>query len=116
MTHRHQLALLFAVLALGGCSTSTGPGGNTGSVEVTTTTTGEDIDPDGYTVTVGIDQRPIGVNATVTFSGLQTDIYAVTLGDVADNCEIDGSNPRSAPVVIGPPVEIDYVVTCVAIS
>lgn len=107
--------LILSLLALGACSTSP-DGSDFGSVVVTATTTGEDLDPDGYTVTLGTDVRPVGINGSVTFSDLETDIYAVTIGDVADNCEVSGSATRSAPVVLGPPVEIDYEVVCVAIT
>ena len=115
MTSRYPFAPflpLLAVLVYAACSTSTTPGGNTGSVDVTVATTGEDIDSDGYTVTLGTDERPIAVDGSVTFDGLQTGIYSVTLGDVATNCEVDGANPASAPVVLGPPVEIGFAVEC----
>jgi len=106
---------MLSLLALGACSTSP-DGSDFGSVTVTTTTTGEDLDPDGYTITLGTDERPIGIDATITFTGLETDVYAVTIGDVADNCDVvnPSSRTRSAPVILGPPVEIDYQVVCVA--
>jgi hypothetical protein len=115
MTSRYPFAPflpLLAVLVYAACSTSTTPGGNTGSVDVTVATTGEDIDSDGYTVTLGTDERPIAVDGSVTFTGLEAGIYAVTLGDVAENCDVAGSNPVSAPVVLGPPVEIGFAVEC----
>jgi len=115
MTSRYPFARflpLLAVLVYAACSTSTTPGGSTGSVDVTVATTGEDIDSDGYTVTLGTDERPIAVDGSVTFAGLEAGIYAVTLGDVAENCDVAGSNPVSAPVVFGPPVEIAFAVAC----
>lgn len=115
MTSRYPFAPflpLLTVLVYAACSTSTTPGGNAGSVDVTVATTGEDIDADGYTVTLGTDERSIAVDGSVTFEGLETGIYAVTLGDVAENCDVAGSNPLSATVVLGPPVEIAFAVEC----
>jgi hypothetical protein len=49
----------------------TGLGTVTGQIEVTTSTTGANIDPDGFTVTIdGEQNQSIGSNGTATFSGL----------------------------------------------
>src|SRR2546421_6367896 len=53
-----------------GSSESTGP--STGSVEVVATTTGADLDPDGYAVAVdGGGGLSLPVNGTVTFTQLR---------------------------------------------
>src|SRR5207249_6726504 len=43
----------------------------TGDLTVTTNTSGSNLDPDGYTVTVdGTTSQPITINGSVTFTGL----------------------------------------------
>src|SRR5205809_7236430 len=62
----------------------TGP--TTGSLSVTTATSGAsgDLDPDGYTVTLdGTTSRAIGINASVTFTGLTAGSHSVVLSGVA---------------------------------
>ena len=59
----------------------------TGDVNVETSTSGSDIDPDGYTVTVdGTQSQSIGINGSLTFSGLAAGDHSIQLGDVANNC------------------------------
>jgi hypothetical protein len=106
--------MLVGLSCLVACSTSTSLGDTTGSVEVTVTTTGVDIDPDGYTVSLDTDQRAVPVNGTVNFIGLLAGIYGVTISDVAANCAVAGSTVQTAPVTIGPPVKITFTVTCTA--
>ncbi|HEX5962332.1 MAG TPA: hypothetical protein VFY42_01305, partial [Gemmatimonadales bacterium] len=73
----------------------------TGSIEVTTATTGPSPD-DGYTVAVdnGTPQ-PIGNNATVTVPNVAAGSHQVTLTGVATNCTVAAENPRSVPVTAG---------------
>jgi hypothetical protein len=75
---------LAAVVAGCGGDDSTGP--TTGSIAVTTTTTGSDLDADGYTVSVdGGAAQAIGINETKTVSQVSTGSRSVTLGGVAAN-------------------------------
>jgi len=88
----------------------------TGDVQVTTVTGGnaDDLDPDGYTVT--IDQNApvaIGINATETFSQLTPGDHIVTLGDIAANCALDdGENPRTVAVIAGQTTSTPFNLTC----
>src|SRR5213079_3232255 len=64
-------------------------GQTTGSLSVTTATSGAsgDLDPDGYTVTLdGATSRAIGDNGTTTFSGLAPGSHTVVLSGMAANC------------------------------
>ncbi len=100
----------------------TGPGNGdddtgpvSGSIDVTTSTTGATIDPDGYTVTVdGSESQAVGVNATVTFSDLSGGGHSVELSDVAVNCAVGGENPRTVPVAVGSTVPTTFDATCTA--
>src|SRR5207248_7593666 len=52
----------------------------TGSLTVTTSTTGGTLDPDGYTFTVdGSSGRAIGINTSVTVDGLSPGSHTVVL-------------------------------------
>ena len=76
---RSALFLGVALLALG-CSGSDSTGPSTGNVQVSASTTGADLDPDGYTVAVdGGAGRSLAVNGTVTFSQLSAGDHTVTL-------------------------------------
>src|SRR5205085_3072645 len=83
--------------------TSTPP--STGSLTVTTSTSGSDLDPDGYTVTVeGAGSQPIPTNSGgsgVTFSGLAAGSHSVALSGVAPNCSVNGGTSRTVAVSAG---------------
>jgi hypothetical protein len=69
-----------------------------GNVTVTTSTTGSNLDPDGYTVTVGGTQsQAIATNGSVTFSGLSAGSHAVALSGVAANCTVSGGTHKPSP-------------------
>jgi len=74
----------------------------TGSIQVTTATTGSSLDPDGYTLSVdGGASQAIGLNATLTLEGLAVGTHALTLSGIASNCHLDGENPRAVEVLPG---------------
>src|SRR5207253_1629404 len=80
----------------------TGP--TTGSLTVTTATSGAtgDLDPDGYTVTLdGATSRSIGDNGTTTFSGLAPGSHTVVLSGMAANCSVSGGTSRTVSVTAG---------------
>lgn len=89
----------------------------TGTLDVTTATSGSDLDPDGYTVTVDSTTiQAIGTNDTVRFGGLAEGSYTVRLSGVAINCTVGGSNPRTVTVVAGSLTSTSFDVTCTAIT
>ena len=85
------------------------------SLKVTTTTTGVEIDADGYGVSVnGAQVQPTGVNSTLTVEGLQEGQYSVQLSGIASNCSVQGENPRTLPVVAGTIATVGFVIGCSA--
>ena len=87
----------------------------TGSLRVTTATSGAsgDVDPDGYSVTLdGTTSRAIGDNATTTFSGLAPGSHTVVLSGVAANCTVSGGTSRTLSVTAGSTVSTSYAVSC----
>jgi len=89
-------------------------GGGTGSLTVTTSTTGSNLDPDGYTITIdGSFSQPIGTNASVTFTGPSGD-HTLALSGVASNCSVSGANPRTVTVPSGGTTSTTFSVSCAA--
>jgi dipeptidyl aminopeptidase/acylaminoacyl peptidase len=103
---------------LAACGDDDGPTApTTGSIQVTVSTTGVDIDADGYTFSIdGGSAQAIDVNGSQTVSGLAPGALVVQLGDVAVNCTVDGQNPKSVTVTAGQTVQASFSVTCSALT
>src|SRR5439155_7558 len=66
-------------------------GSGSGGLTVTTSTTGYNLDPDGYTVTIdGTNSQPIATNGNVTFTA-PAGANPVALSGVAANCKASPS-------------------------
>jgi len=107
---------LVAALVVSACGRSdvTGPAAEapTGAVIVEVRTTGEDLDPDGYTLDIDDRSEPIDVNGSVRLADLTPGMVSVELRDAAANCAVVGSNPRLVSVVAGATVETTFEATC----
>jgi hypothetical protein len=89
----------------------------TGDLTVTTSTTGSNFDPNGYTVAVdaGTPQAIASNNPTgITFTGLTATSHTVVLGDVASNCTVTGGPSQTKTVIAGQTVTLAFTVTCAA--
>jgi len=87
-----------------------------GELAVTTVSTGDDIDADGYTVSLdGGAAQAIDVNGTLTVTGLDAGDHAVELADVAANCTVVGDNPRTVAITAGGTAQTRFDVTCTAL-
>ena len=109
--------VLAASLALYPACGGGGGGGltepTTGALEVVTATTGADLDPDGYTVTVDdVESGAIGPDARRTIAELAPGAHRVGLSGVSANCEVQGQNPRSVSVVAGETANEAFAVVC----
>jgi hypothetical protein len=84
-----------------------------GSLTVTTNTTGSNLDPDGYTVTIdGTISQPIATtNGSVTVTG-PAGSHPVALSGVTSNCTVSGENPRTVTVPAGGTDTTAFSVTC----
>ena len=91
------------------CSATTA---TTGSIKITTATTGSSPDA-GYEVSVdGGSSQGIGSNAELTISNVATGDRSVTLGGLASNCTLQGSNPRTVSVTAGAQASVTFALTC----
>jgi hypothetical protein len=91
-------------------------GGGSGSILVTTETSGSDLDPDGYSVLINGDALgSVPATGQQTIQGLAPGSYIVQLDGVAGNCHIAGNNARGVTVVDGQSSPVNYSITCDAL-
>jgi hypothetical protein len=98
----------------------------TGNLEVTSATTGVDLDPTGYSATLtAVTERgllqvassSLAINGTLTIAGLRAgNYYRITLSGVAANCDVNGPNPQSPTVISASTTTARYEVTCTLIT
>jgi len=87
----------------------------TGNLTVSASTTGSNLDPDGYTATVdGGASQAVGTNGSVTFTGLSAGSHSVALSGVAANCSVSGANPQTVTVPSGGTATASFTVSCAA--
>lgn len=107
-----RLITLAAVVALAGCTESTGPAAGTGTVKVAVVTTGGDIDLDGYWLTVdGGVSVPVSAGGSQEFT-LGTGSHFVELSGVAANCTVQGDASREVTLVPDEQVFVQFAVAC----
>lgn len=110
--------LAMGVLAVAACDDDDDDGGptNEGTLEVTVTATGTPADPDGFTVLLDGTQMGAVVPATggVRTQDLEPGDYEVELDNLADNCTVDGDNPRTVTIEDDETTEVTFAVTCEA--
>src|SRR5213082_1406911 len=93
----------------------TAPPPQTGNLTVSTSTSGSNVDADGYTVTVdGNASRSIGTNGSVTFTDLSAGNHTVALSGVAANCTVSGGTSRTVSVQAGGTTSTEFSVSCTA--
>jgi Tol biopolymer transport system component len=84
-----------------------------GAIQVVITTSGSDLDPDGYTYQVDAQPaQPIAVNASATVENLPIGAHTVLLSGQTPLCSIQGENPRSVTVRGGETAEVRFEVVC----
>jgi Tol biopolymer transport system component len=110
------------ITIVAGASTTVGfeiacspPPAVTGSLKISTSTTGPAPDPDGYRFAIdGGAPHAIGLNATTTLGNLAAGNHTVQLSGLATNCTPAGANPRSAAISAGATAEVSFAITCTA--
>ncbi len=88
----------------------------TGGLELTLSTTGRDLDPDGYTVTVDAG-NPLAVppNGSVSIPDLAPGVHTVSLAGLASNCALTTPAPLEVTVPGAAGAVANVEVTCTAI-
>ncbi|MDR9414846.1 MAG: IPT/TIG domain-containing protein [Gracilimonas sp.] len=91
------------------------PKPTTGSLIVTIETSGEEIDEDGYIVSLDSGSEfTTAVNDTVTIENLNEGTFQLTLSEVADNCDVENENPKSVSITAGDTSNANFSVICEA--
>lgn len=91
------------------------PAPSSGTLEITTSTTGSNPDPDGYSISVdGASSQPIGANATLSLQNISAAQHSVQVLSVAANCTVAGLNPRAVTVAAAGTARVEFVITCTA--
>jgi dipeptidyl aminopeptidase/acylaminoacyl peptidase len=84
----------------------------TGSLAVTTSTSGDSIDA-AYTIVLeGVGTRIADANGTVRFDGLLPGEHAVTISDLSVNCTVSGDHSRTVSVASGATAETTFEMGC----
>jgi parallel beta helix pectate lyase-like protein len=106
-------------LLAGGVATLAGCGGEnlvdptTGALEIVTSTSGVEPDPDGYTLRIDAEPpQDVGLAGTVQRTGLAPGDYTIELGGLAPNCTVTGDNPRTVTVARGETATVTFAVAC----
>jgi WD40 repeat protein len=85
----------------------------TGVLRVSSSTSGVDLDPNGYIVAVDPgESRSIGLVDEVRLEGVLAGTRSVRLSGLADNCGVQGDNPVTAEVPADGEVAVAFVVRC----
>src|SRR5690606_25980122 len=103
--------LVTATLLLG-CNGDSMPPHTPGSVVVTVTTTGDDVDADGYSITLGSQERSVQASGSTTLDGPEAGSYDVTVGAAAANCSVGGDATRSVTVSEAQSTSVSFEVEC----
>ena len=91
------------------------PPPSAGTLQVQTTTSGVDPDPNGYAFFVdGGSRQPIGVSATASLPNLAAGSHAVRLSGLAPNCDVQGQNPRPVTLEAGATANVSFAIICAA--
>jgi len=119
MSERVRRALTVGIVAALGGMVAAGCGDDdpapptTGQIAVTTVTTGDTPDPDGYALTLdGNAAGDVGVNDVAIIPDLTPGTYTVALTGVAANCTVAGDNPRDLNVTAGVSTTTTFSVNC----
>jgi hypothetical protein len=104
---------LFPLLALTACDVTFLSISTDGRIEVSVVTSGSTLDLNGYSVTVdGIQMQAVDANGAITLGEISQGTHVVQLSGIAENCVVEGENPRTIVVPSGKTFSISLVVVC----
>jgi len=90
-------------------------GARTGTVRVSTTTSGPEPDTDGYSLVVGARvSSGVPANGTFEMAGVPEGEHSAALSGVSENCAVDAPHPRTVSIANGEVMNVAFVIRCVA--
>jgi hypothetical protein len=113
---RHLLwAVPLAGLSCGGGDVT--PPATTGSLAITTSTTGPEPDGDGYAVSIDDGtETAIPASGTLQRDNVEPGTHSIRLTGIAANCTVAGENPRTISVEAGTTARVDFTITCASLQ
>lgn len=88
-----------------------------GSIEVITNTTGSDKDDDRYDMSIDGDFKGSIANyGKTTFTDIEQGNHQLELSAIAENCSVNGDNPRAVDIIAGDTTSTTFEVSCAAIT
>jgi hypothetical protein len=88
-----------------------------GAIHITTSTSGDPVDPDGYTFQVdGGSNHAIGVNDEASLGSIPSGNHRVQLAGVANNCALVSDGSQEISVTAGGTTEVSFVIACSALQ
>jgi hypothetical protein len=117
MAARLHSLLSLAVLAFAaGCDVTFLSVSSDGRIEVAVSTDGFDFDGDGFRVTVdGGTSRLIAPGGSAVLDGLSEGNHSVLLSGLAENCRVEGANPRVVTVGREGRARVSFNVSCAGV-
>lgn len=109
---RGLLVTAVTLLACGGEDPPTGP--TTGTILVTVATVGQGVPADYRAVLDETTSRPVTINGSVLFTGVDEGEHSVALTDVPANCSVTSPNPAAVTVTGGATTTVEMAVSCFA--
>ena len=89
------------------------PEPTTGSLELTISTSGHDLDPNGYTLAIDDGAPTVApANGTVTHGEMQPGTHTLSFTGLDENCALQEQVPFSFSVTAGSPTKVTLHVTC----
>jgi hypothetical protein len=88
-----------------------------GDLLVVIETNGEDIDPNGYELSIDAGAPvSVGSNANRLFEDLTSGPHTLGIAGIAANCTLVGESPRTVPVVTDNQTTVTVVINCTAVT
>jgi len=113
-THSKQIAVVAVAALLAACSSPSSVE-EPGSIRLAVSTTGQDIDPDGYTYSLeGAVPTTVAINGQVVIPNLSAGNYELSFGGIAGNCQSLTPATATVAVLAGETTNVDLNVECEA--
>ena len=113
----HPILLLAIGLTLAACGDPGAPLEVSTGARITTTTTGLDIDPDGYRIAVdGTELQTTVPSNGILLTRLDPGSRTIALTGLTLNCAVDGPGSRTVTILDAEVVPIEFGVICTATS
>jgi hypothetical protein len=104
---------LFPILALVACEVTFLSISTDGFIEISVRTNGTGVDTDGYRARIdGVQAQAVAANGAITLTDISQGSHTVELTDLAENCAVQGENPRTVVVPNAGTFSLSFVVAC----